>query len=937
RTYTSIDDALIKCEHLLRNNEIIIAVDDVDQNIDVAKSLLGLEVGKSKIIFAGRKYISNVDTVAIKCTGFTAEESAKYVLQVAPNSDSVLRKEAIGKSKGNPLYLAYYCSRYDQEPADSIRSYHERIYNQLSAASQEILAVLSICEILLDLDEAATAVSQYRGSTLTAIELEKELSTIDFLVSVQNGTVAILHPAFREYVYNHLMNSGLAPSIHKAISEVYVEPYDFYFKAYHLVCAGEGDRIYDELPNAEIMAYQNGYVRIATKLFTEDILMAKSRNDLFRLGFAIYHTALVKKDRYGDLSGLRTATLAKKIFAKAQKPEWVRATESTIATFLVNLGRGYEAITMLKELVCHFRENGLIHQEAVVRTNLSYVYAKLGRVDELESECLKAKKLHESTGDMYGIAGCLLNLNNVYIARNENDKILSTCREIQKLASKLDSPRLEAGAQNGLTAYYRRKKMYDEAKKAAISSISIGKDLNAWDLIALNYGNLGNVFRDEENFSEAKKCHKKVEEIGRRIKSAYHVAHAKGRLAEIAEDEKDEKTALKFGEQSIGLWDEMGNVYEGASERCKLAERILRFAGFNWKDATNLYEEAINNYLSAGLLTDAYDSYQRLIDIELEHLRRSDAAETFHEGLAVFANPVDIHYVSGLLEGLRSWNSRSLSYLNLQKIASEISKCLSPTLEKSALFNLIRNAACTIKHLDTGAKESYELLIEQLVDQCKTKDALHHVTAIALALEQILITTDVAWTTSIFERISAIDEALVFRHEHWLGDRWYIRFNGPDAPIAQVDAGENISERVVAAIIALLILRQKQALEQLINKCGWRRIGWKAQTLLETECRQHSIPVPVFQKDFPVVVPIPVNDNVRDEIFTAILISDNYLSLSDHWKNPENKNALCVYLQIINELVKHFTRSSVSTRRLARFRKKTVTDTFDVRIKRHRR
>ncbi len=107
---------------------------------------------------------------------------------------------------------------------------------------------------------------------------------------------------------------------------------------------------------------------------------------------------------------------------------------------------------------------------------------------------------------------------------------------------------------------------------------------------------------------------------------------------------------------------------------------------------------------------------------------------------------------------------------------------------------------------------------------------------------------------------------------------------------------------------------------------------------METECRQHSIPIPVFQRDFPIVVPIPVDDNLRDENFMPILISDNYLSLSDHWKNPENKNALCVHLQIMNELVKHFTGSSVSTRKLARFRKKTVTDTFDViRIKRHSR
>lgn len=930
-TYTSIYDAMINCERLLFRNDVVLLIDDVDQNLDVANVLFGLETGKSKIVFSGRRYETIADAEIIQCPGFTRAESEKYVDLVSPDSDKVLKSEAVQRSNGNPLYLTYYAAASGEPPADTLDSYHKRIYDELPVALREILALLSLSEVILNIQEISTAASKYRAQQVTPIALQKELETASYLVSVDEGQVCILHPAFREHVNQRIVKDGLSTDIHGILSEVFDTPDAHYLRTYHKVCAGEVEKVYKDLPNAEMTSYLGGFVRIARKLFAADILHSRSVNNSFRLGYALYHAALIKKDLCGEVAGLRTIKLAEQAFSEAEETQWIRAVKLTASTFLVCLNKGNEAIETLQQLARDFKASGLVYFEAVARVNLSYVYNRLGKIDELENECLRAKELHESIDDLYGVAASLTNLNKVYIVRGDTEKILQTCRKIQEIAKKLASPRIEAAAMNGLTVYYRRKEMYEKAKEAAKRSISIAESIGSSELVAINQSNLGNVFRDQGIYSEAKECHMKALKIGERIKSVHTIAHAYGRLAEVSGDEEDGDAALDFGYKSIALWQEMGNQYEVASEQCKQADRMLRFVGFDWQIAMSIYRKAISNYMAVGLKREAYDSYQRLIDIELEHLRRFDAAETFNEALAMFANPIDIHYVSDLLEGLRSWNSRSLPYLNSQKIASETSKCLSPTLGKSALFNLIRNVACTIKHLHTGAKEAYELLIEQLVDQCKPKDALHPVTAIALALEQILVTTDVAWTTSIFERISAIDEALVFRHEHWLGDRWYILFNGPDAPIAQVDAGDNIGERVVAAIIALLLLRQKQSLEQLINKCGWQRISWKAQTLLENECRQHSIPVPDFQKDLPVVVSIPADDNVRDEIFLPILISDNYLSLSDHWKHPENRNALCVYLQIINEIVKHFTRSSISERRLSKFRRKTIIDTFDVK------
>ena len=524
---TSIANAFMKYEQLLRNEEILLLIDDADQNLDVARSLLDLEAGKSKVVFAGRKNIVHVDIVSIECTGFDREESKSYVLNVAPDADIALREEAIEKSRGNPQYLTYYCHRYKQKPLESLNSYHAAMYDDLAPSLQEILAILSVCECVLTSEQLAQAVSQYRATVTTAVALQKELKDVKFLVSNERGLVTVLHPAFREYVQKYVTESGVASGLHKALGGIYTEPRDIYFKLYHLVCAGEGHRVYSELPNAETGAYLAGYVRIATRLFAEDVALSRQKRNVFRLGYALCHVALIKKDRYGDPAGLRTVKLAEKMFDKVGESEWAAAAKSTYATFLVGMNRGYEAISILQELACHYHSEGLVYQEAVARTNLSYVYAKLGRFDQLESESIRAKEIFESIGDIRGIGSCLVNLNNGYIARNENERLIKTCREIQKLAGKLDSPRLEAAAQNGLTAYYRRKGKYDRAEDAAQKSISIGRQLGAWDLVALNYGNLGNVYRDQGKLCEARSCQKEVEKIGRKVRSAYLVAHAK--------------------------------------------------------------------------------------------------------------------------------------------------------------------------------------------------------------------------------------------------------------------------------------------------------------------------------------------------------------------------------------------------------------------------
>lgn len=926
----SIDDMSRKFEQLLRTNQILLMIDDLDQNPEIAKYLLGLEIGKSKVIFSGRKLISDFNATLIKCTGFTDKESKEYISKIATHSDKIFEDEAIERSKGNPQYLRYYCNNPNQEPAESLGSYHEQIYTQLSSQSQEILAILSISETILNMEEIARILSKYRGQTITAIALSKELKDIEFLVTYKKELVFILHPAFSEYVSRVLTNSGVSSGIHRAISEIYREPYELHLKAYHLVCAGDGEKVYSDLPSAESNAYLSGFIKIARKLFAEDILISRKKEKLFRLGYALYHAALLKRDQSYELAGFNAITIAEKIFAKAKKNEWVAVSQSTKATFLANLGRGSEAIDILQKLTSHFHDNGLIRQEAITRTNLSYVYQRLGLIDRVECECLKAKELHESIGDDLGVATCLININIVYMATNQHDKLINTCCEIQKIAKKIDSPRLEAAAQNGLTAYYRRKKLFDKAEEAAKKSIRLAKELNMLDLVAINYGNLGNVFRDQGRITEAKDCHNRVLDIGIKIKSKHHIAHAKGRLAEVCGDEDDGNSAIRYGDESLKIWHELENAYEIASESCKQAERILKFTGFDWKKSIDFCQESIKYYLVAGLKQDAFDSYRMLIDICKDHLDRFLAAEKVNEALSLFSTPVSSIFVSSIIEELLEWNDKFRECLNIDIILQCSLKCISDRLPKSDLLNLVRNLTGILKVFDSCSVSNCLILIEHLISIYQKENYDHYITAIAIAVEQIPSNIEEKQLTFIFDKINGISDEICFRHEHWLDDQWLVFFEANNSPIVEVRTGKIINERIVAALMAILILRSKEKFEQIINTNGWKRIGMIFQTLDEDECKKQDVPIPTIRNECPVIIPQFAKDEDLDEKFTPVLVGCNYVALSDCKKYPNNRNIIGLYLQLINRIIEHFMCGYCSEKKIRKFRMTLVQDVFDV-------
>jgi tetratricopeptide (TPR) repeat protein len=929
---TSIDELQLNIERVLRHNEVLLIIDDIDQNEDAARYLLGINEGRSKIIYSGRRNIKDIGLATIKCKGFTDDESDQYLRRIVPNIPIDKRTDAIEKSSGNPLYLECFSLRSDQSPLDSLEDYHDIIFDSLATGPKEILAVLSLCETVLTLEKLANIISLYRSNHVSPISLQEELVTIEHLLFLSEGIVEIFYAAFKEHIYKKINSAGIAPSVHRVISELYTESYDHCFRVYHLACAGEQKDIYDDLPNAELMAYQRGYINIARYLFARDVKLSRSHNDAFRLGYALHHISMIKKDCHGDLAGLNTSRLAKKFFEISNNSNWAIFNESVIATYLVNLGRGAEALDVLKRAIAYFQQHAMLHLEAVARTNLAFVYNKLGYINELEKECQLANQLHEKLGDINGVVSCLININCVYLARGDASNILSTCRKIQKYAKELDSPRIEAAAQNGLTAYYRRKDQYDKAEQSAKKSIALAESLNIKDLIAINYGNLGNVYRDQEKYQDAKECYLVVERIGLEYHSMHNIAYSKARLAEIAEDEGDGDLALELSDEAIELWDKLGNVYQGAVEMRKKAHRILTFKDLKWNEAIEIHENASHKFFSAGLYKDYFDSIFILVDLFLNRKNRYDAARVFKQGIKDYSNIGEVDYVNAMLREISRWDAKSLAYLDIMEIAKDSIKCISSVLSKGQLFDVVRILTSIAKVYSDEMEQLYSLLTSTLVVLYKEEKHLHYITAIAILIEQFSPNVSDKFLTSMLREISSIDNSIFYRNESWLDDQWFLAFSFDNSPMVEMRSGKSISERIFTSVCILLIYRQKQSLEKLISEYGWKRIGLVWQTLNSHECNKHDIPTPNFDENYPAVFPEYVKDEYRDENrYHPVIVNGDYLNYANHISFPDNRSIIMINLCLVTELIKHFTKNISPEKKLKKYRRSTTVEIFDVK------
>lgn len=935
--YTSVEDALAACERAIRTSGVRVLVDDVDQNPDVTYSLLTIGAGSGSIVFAGRKVPHGMplDVTLVECQGFTEGEALSYLSEAVSGIDAERIKDVVKRADGNPFYLSLFASRPGEDAPVSLAGYHSRIYDGIPSPGKELLGILAFAQIPLRCDDLAGAISSYRNQTVSAIAVQQEVATIGEVVIQSGEYLRVFHPAFQEYVIDRHRHDGTCYSLHRALASMFVRRGELHLRVFHEVSAGECPSDAGQLAEAWSMAHVTGFMKIARTLLAKDIKVARAESDRRRAGYALFHASVIKRDRVSGLAALRIVSLAEKHFLSCGNTEWAMIAENLKATFLVNADRGPEGLDILKKAAHHWHEAGLADAEAMARTNLGYVYIKLGRLLEAEAECRKAGELHAATGNTFGRALALLNLNTVHIARQDNDRVLSTATELLRLAARLHSPRVAAAAHNALTAYYRRKGKLERARAEAEKAVAIAESLCDWDCLATNKGNLGNVYGDQKKCREAERCYQEARALGVKHGSREHVAMATKMLADLAEEEGKDSAAVELGNEAVAEYRLAGNSYRIGTSASDQGARILRIAGFEWRKAIEYFREGASEFWKAGLTNESCRCYIAAVGAcDIRH-KYADGAALFGEALSKMNSADTIFETVSLLWAMSKWGPGMAAAMSPDIIFGSIRRLVDPRGGKRELLALARASGATAKLLGHSADRAFLGFLRDIAASLDLERSDQMVKALALLLTQVPASTTKPALDDLLGCLGGRSDVLFFRTEDWLGDQWLVGLPGEGVPMVEIRCGDDVQQRVTAAAMAMLVLAQRDIVATAIEPEGWKRLSCRFVLFSEKECREKEIPLPKYfpaKVQFCVAYPADETRN-DDKAMAAVFVGDECLRHLDMRNNPCGMDIYYLNSEVVSEILVQLGNIRPNSRKGKALRRKLMVEVFDFKVR----
>jgi tetratricopeptide (TPR) repeat protein len=935
RSFASADDALQSCESLLQRVKTSVLIDDSEQSIDVAVELAKLSSGRSRVILASRLLLPILpdDCRVLNCHGFTPEESTQFVHAANPALASSI-SAVIQKSGGNPLYLTYFTQAGLAEPAQSIDDYHRTMWARLLANQKEVISVIALSELAPTFDGLAGVLADYRQQPLTGISVRDECTRIAHLVSIQQKQIRLFHTAFRDFVIKQIAVDGLDLVLHRSIGNALSKAGYIYFSIYHLVLGGKGDSVYDQLISAATWAQFTGRMVVARKVLAAVLRLGRQKCDFETMGFALHHVAMLGQHSRCPLSNMQTAILAEKMFERTKKRELIQIGKMTTATFLAEVGKSAEAISRLKEVAAHFQTSGLRYQEAVARTNLGYVYLRVGSMGLCEQASLKALKTMRKIKNYYGICTALTNMQAVCISRHDLRRHLAIAKELLTISRKMNWPRIEAAAQNGFTVFYRRTKQHRKAEEACKIAMQIAADMGLSDLQFLNKANLGNIYKDQMRFDEARQCYEYCIAEGMRHGFKRAIATGKELLADLLEESDGPTSGIELGVQAIKLYREIGDAYRVATTLDSQAGRFNKLkrpieaatayfhAAESWWQ-TNIIKESVSSYLSAiELFLDIDD--EKSAAACLECIWKKLADHEHHEtALRVFNNLSSFSKGPSLLVG----NPRVTE--SIPTLIFEDTNCglISNTIAN--VTGVFRKRICT--HCDTVHLD----FLKSILEQYNKRKIEKLIFALAIAIEQA---PETLFKMDEYKQLcDSVAEGLPelnYRCDSLIIERWIVHLPTQRVPAIEFQlASDQPSIRAVAALFALIIWTQRKKIVSQIGKRKWFELGLSVNIFSENECRKRGMPgTEAIKDEFPAVFSHSNVPRGKPQPLCAVIVGDNFLSLADRVQHPDNKHIIWMLMVLYNILIGHFTHFGIPKNTVNKLRREFICDTFGVQI-----
>ncbi|MCB1195501.1 tetratricopeptide repeat protein [bacterium] len=154
---------------------------------------------------------------------------------------------------------------------------------------------------------------------------------------------------------------------------------------------------------------------------------------------------------------------------------------------------------------------------ANIETNISFVYFRVGNLNDSEHFARKAiKRLEDKTVSLVTAEG-YKNLGTVYFAKNEFDSAITHYQKSLEISLELNDKRAIANSYNNLGSVYYRKRDYEKSLKHLENCLVIREEIGDKSGIVYSYNNIGNIYFNKAEYPNAEKYYRQCLEISTEI------------------------------------------------------------------------------------------------------------------------------------------------------------------------------------------------------------------------------------------------------------------------------------------------------------------------------------------------------------------------------------------------------------------------------------
>jgi tetratricopeptide (TPR) repeat protein len=904
--FTNQEEALFDLEATLQNSNKTLLIDDADQNVSLAKSLITLNYYRNKAIFAARsdEVLKEYPLVSISVLPFDRSEIEVYLKQsnilLPPNKLIAL----VRSCHGNPLYIYYYTHFKIDPMPDGLFAYHDVLWRNLNSIQRQILGLVALSLFPININLLSGTFNNLNKSHYSTMEIAQFLADLGEMVKLLNGYCEIFHPFFKEKVADELEHLGLSQSFHRVLGEMKIAEDQIVEATYHFTKAHD-NRADAHLLEAAQIAYLWGFWDIAENFLMRQLEMAQKANDTRMEGFTRYRLSFLLRDK-GLLQEAKVhINKAIEAFESFGDDTWVSFAKIQQSLDTIIEGKGINAVNVLKDTLDVYKGVDPIG-EAMILVNLSYAYLQISRFSEGAESARKAYEIFKREGDYLGIATSLINLTACLPHFEDYDTIKDYSTEIIKLTKDLGLPRIRAAALNHLAMYFRHNDKPVDARQCLEEAIDICQRLGLINSEIINILNLGNTYKDQNDLVNAEKCYQEGLVKAKEFGSKKEEGRALELIAGIRRLKQDHPSVVEFANQAIVVLRQLDDQFQLAEV---LVERAPALATLNrCQEAAQDYEEAGDLFQATSNFNNAIISYQHASSLWAKIDDKSKSQKVLEKAIHFALDYGKFETASSSIEELQSTKKVE----GLETYYMHVINQYVKTPQKANLAVSMHSFATCCKL--SGTKEAKDIFIKTLkilAEHANEHANLSNTLIVGLdqADERLLSADDVEKIAEcLVKNLQGFYYRIMPDGTTVLTTTWHC--HKPITLQIRCLSGTTTEKRLSINLLILVIANKEIFQRNIAEASGFKEESITFMTIEESDFKKiQEIPAGALNDEQPVAITqsnVPFNE---EQPPVCIIIHDSYSTLTDWSVHPESKALIWLLMNFYRAIMEHFSHT----------------------------